>query len=110
MFALDLFNNDHERRLTEGAVDQLEQRRIDDLAMKMDDLVARAKKATTAEAKSALMKEFQKCKAKVINIEIYFAISFSVVLGRVSVPFIVRPKQLDQQKKKKRGLLIKTEL
>lgn len=46
-----------------------------------------------------------------INIEINFAISFSVVLGRVSVPFIVRPKQLDQQKKKKkRGLLIKTEL
>ena len=33
MFALDLFNTDHERRLAEGAVDQLEQRRIDDLAM-----------------------------------------------------------------------------
>ena len=64
MFALDLFNNDHERRLAEGAVDQLEQRRIDDLAMKMDDLVARAKTATTAEVKQALMKEFQKCKAE----------------------------------------------
>jgi hypothetical protein len=64
MFALDLFNNDHERRLAEGAVDQLEQRRIDDLAMRMDDLVARAKTAKTAEAKSALMKEFQKCKAE----------------------------------------------
>lgn len=64
MFALDLFNNDHERRLVEGAVDQLEQRRIDDLAMKMDDLVARAKTATTAEVKAALMKEFQKCKAE----------------------------------------------
>ena len=62
MFALDLFNNDHERRLTEGAVDTLEQRRIDDLAMKMDDLVARAKTATTPEAKAALVKEFQKCK------------------------------------------------
>lgn len=64
MFALDLFNTDHERRLTEGAVDQLEQRRIDDLAMKMDDLVSRAKQATTAEVKQALMKEFQKCKAE----------------------------------------------
>ena len=62
MFALDLFNNDHERHLTEGAVDQLEQRRIDDLAMKMDDLVARAKTATTPEVKAALVKEFQKCK------------------------------------------------
>ena len=62
MFALDLFNNDHERRLAEGAVDKLEQRRIDDLAMKMDDLVARAKKADTPEAKAALIKEFQKCK------------------------------------------------
>ena len=64
MFALDLFNTDHERRIAEGAVDQLEQRRIDDLAMKMDDLVARAKTATTAEVKAALMKEFQKCKAE----------------------------------------------
>ena len=62
MFALDLFNNDHERRLAEGAVDQLEQRRIDDLAMKMDDLVARAKKASTPEVRAALVKEFQKCK------------------------------------------------
>jgi hypothetical protein len=64
MFALDLFNNDHERRLAEGAVDRLEQRRIDDLAMKMDDLVARAKTATTPEAKAALVKEFQKRKAE----------------------------------------------
>jgi hypothetical protein len=64
MFALDLFNNDHERRLAEGAVDQLEQRRIDDLAMKMDSLVARAKQAKTPAAKQALIKEFQKCKAE----------------------------------------------
>jgi hypothetical protein len=64
MFALDLFNNDHERRLAEGAVDQLEQRRIDDLAMKMDDLVARAKQVNPPAAKAALMKEFQKCKAE----------------------------------------------
>lgn len=67
MFVLDLFNNDHERRLAEGAVDQLEQRRIDDLAMKMDDLVARAKNPAYKKnpaALAALMKEFQKCKAE----------------------------------------------
>lgn len=67
MFVLDLFNNDHERRLTEGAVDQLEQRRIDDLAMKMDELVARAKEPAYKKnpaALAALMKEFQKCKAE----------------------------------------------
>jgi hypothetical protein len=67
MFALDLFNNDHERRIAEGAVDQLEQRRIDDLAMKMDDLVARAKNPAYKKnpaALAALMKEFQKCKAE----------------------------------------------
>ena len=64
MFALDLFNTDHERRLAEGAVDRLEQRRIDDLAMKMDDLVARARTADTPAVKAALMKEFQKCKAE----------------------------------------------
>jgi hypothetical protein len=67
MFVLDLFNTDHERRIAEGAVDQLEQRRIDDLAMKMDDLVARAKNPAYKKnpaALAALMKEFQKCKAE----------------------------------------------
>ena len=88
MFALDLFNTDHERRLTEGAVDQLEQRRIDDLAMKMDDLVARAKKATTPEVKSALMKEFQKCKAERDN---YFKIKdecmgYGTLVGEAGLP------------------------
>jgi hypothetical protein len=64
MFALDLFNTDHERRLAEGAVDRADQRRIDDLTMKMDNLVTRAKKATTLEEKAALVREFQKCKAE----------------------------------------------
>jgi hypothetical protein len=65
MFALDLFNTDYERRLAEGAVDTLEQRRIDDLAMKMDDLVARAKEPAYKKnpaALAALMKEFTKLK------------------------------------------------
>ena len=80
MFALDLFNNDHERRLAEGAVDQLEQRRIDDLAMKMDDLVARAKTATTPEAKAALVREFQKCRAERDG---YFKIKEAGIPGNV---------------------------
>jgi len=88
MFALDLFNTDHERRLTEGAVDQLEQRRIDDLAIKMDDLVARAKQATTPEAKVALVKEFQKCKAERDN---YFKIKdecmgYGTLVGEADAP------------------------
>jgi HAMP domain-containing protein len=90
MFALDLFNTDHERRLAEGAVDQLEQRRIDDLAMKMDDLVARARKATTAEAKAALVKEFQKCKDERDN---YFKIKdecmgYGGLVGEAGLPDI----------------------
>lgn len=65
MLALDLFNTDYERRLMEGGVDTLEQRRIDDLAMKMDDLAARAKEPAyqaNPKALAALMKEFKKCK------------------------------------------------
>ena len=64
MQVFDLFNTDYERRLSEGAVDQLEQRRIDDLHMKMDDLVKRAKETKDPAHKAALVKEFQKCKAE----------------------------------------------
>jgi hypothetical protein len=62
MLSLDLFNTKYERELKEGAVDDLEYRRIDDLAMRMDDLVARARTAKTPEARAALVREFQKCK------------------------------------------------
>ena len=85
MFALDLFNTDHERRLTEGAVDTLEQRRIDDLAMKMDDLVARAKEPAYKKnpaALAALMKEFQKCKAERDS---YYKIKEAGIPGNVPV-------------------------
>ena len=64
MLSLDLFDSKYERELREGAVDNLEARRIDDLRNRMDDLVARAKSATTPEHKAALMKEFQKCKTE----------------------------------------------
>ena len=62
MQVFDLFNNDHERRLAEGAVDQLEQRRIDDLNMKMDELANRVKSTSDPEHKKSLLKAFLKCK------------------------------------------------
>jgi hypothetical protein len=54
MFALDLFNTDYERRLMEGGVDTLEQRRIDDLAAKMDELAARAQEPAYKKNPAAL--------------------------------------------------------
>jgi hypothetical protein len=62
MFALDLFNTRYERDLREGAVDDLEARRIDDLNAKMDDLLARARTAKTPEHKAGLKREFEKVK------------------------------------------------
>jgi len=67
MQVFDLFNTDYERRLAEGAVDRLEQRRIDDLNMKMDELAAMAKKARDSghpESASGLLKKFQELKAE----------------------------------------------
>jgi hypothetical protein len=64
MNLLDIFEG---REPYQQAIDKLEQRRIDHLAMKMDDLVARAKDPEYKKnpaALSALMKEFQKCKAE----------------------------------------------
>ena len=43
MFALDLFNTKYEKELKEGAVDSLEARRIDDLNMRMLELLDRSK-------------------------------------------------------------------
>jgi hypothetical protein len=62
MFALDLFNTRYERDLREGAVDDLEGRRIDDLNAKMDDLIARARTAKTPEHKAGLKREFDRVK------------------------------------------------
>jgi ribosome modulation factor len=62
MLTNDLFNTDHERRLAEGAVDKLEQRRIDDLAMKMDELANRVKSTTDKTHRESLLKAFLKCK------------------------------------------------
>ena len=43
MLSLDLFDSRYERDLREGAVDDLEARRIDDLNDRMQDLLARAR-------------------------------------------------------------------
>ena len=63
MFALDLFNTKYEKELSEGAVDNLQARRIDDLNMKMLDLLDRVKGANP-KMRDGLKREFQKVKAE----------------------------------------------
>jgi hypothetical protein len=65
MLSIDLFNSKYERKLREGAVDDLEARRIDDLNMKMLDLLDRAKESlykNNPEAMAGLKREYQKFK------------------------------------------------
>ena len=67
MFALDLFNTKYERELKEGAVDNLEARRIDNLNMQMLELLDRAKEPAYKKnpaALAGLKKQFQKIKAE----------------------------------------------
>ena len=67
MFALDLFNTKYEKELKEGAVDSLEARRIDDLNMRMLELLDRAKEPAykkNPDALAGLKKQFQKIKAE----------------------------------------------
>ncbi len=65
MLALDLFNTKYEQDLREGAVDDLEARRIDTLNDRMQDLLARAKEPAYKKnpgALAALKKQFQQVK------------------------------------------------
>jgi uncharacterized membrane protein len=48
----------------EGAIDDLEARRIEDLNAKMDDLTARAKDTSDPKFKEALRHEFARAKAE----------------------------------------------
>ena len=67
MFALDLFNTKYEKELKEGAVDSLEARRIDDLNMRMLELLDRAKEPAykkNPDALAGLKRQFQKIKAE----------------------------------------------
>jgi hypothetical protein len=65
MFALDLFNTKYEQDLREGAVDDLEARRIDTLNDRMQELLARAREPaykTNPAALASLKKQFQQIK------------------------------------------------
>jgi hypothetical protein len=60
----DMELGEGEREPYQQAIDQLTARRIDDLNMKLDDLVQRAKSEKNPEVKAALAKEFRKHKAE----------------------------------------------
>jgi hypothetical protein len=65
MLALDLFNTKYEQDLREGAVDDLEARRIDTLNDRMQDLLSRAREPAyqaNPGALAALKKQFQQVK------------------------------------------------
>jgi hypothetical protein len=67
MLSLDLFNTKYERELQEGAVDNLEARRIDDLNMRMLELLDRAKEPAYRKnpgALAGLKAQFQKIKSE----------------------------------------------
>ena len=67
MLSLDLFDSRYERQLREGAVDNLEARRIDDLNMRMLELLDRAKEPAYKKnpaALAGLKRQFQKIKAE----------------------------------------------
>jgi hypothetical protein len=67
MQVLDLFNTKYERQLQEGGVDNLEARRIDDLNMRMLELLDRAKEPAYKKnpaALAGLKKQFQKIKSE----------------------------------------------
>jgi hypothetical protein len=65
MLSLDLFNTKYERELREGAVDNLEARRIDILNDRMQELLSRAKESqykNNPAALAGLKKEYQRFK------------------------------------------------
>jgi len=64
MLSLDLFATKFERELHEGAVDDLEYRRMTDLREKMEMLMQAYKKADTDEVKNAIMKRYNEYKSE----------------------------------------------
>lgn len=63
MISLDLFDSKYEKGLHEGAVDKLEQHRIDVLNDRMQELLARARTAD-AGMKASLKQQYDKIKAE----------------------------------------------
>jgi hypothetical protein len=64
MLSIDLFATQFERELREGAVDDLEYRRMNDLREKMEMLMQAYKKADTDEVKNAIMKRYNEYKSE----------------------------------------------
>jgi len=64
MLSLDLFATKFEKELREGAVDDLEYRRMNDLREKMEMLMQAYKKADTDEVKAAIMKRYNEYKSE----------------------------------------------
>jgi hypothetical protein len=64
MLSIDLFATQFERELREGAVDDLEYRRMTDLREKMEMLMQAYKKADTDEVRQAIMKRYNEYKAE----------------------------------------------
>lgn len=62
MLSLDLFASKFERELREGAVDDLEYRRMNDLRDKMEYLMQAYKKANTDEQRRAIMQRYNEYK------------------------------------------------
>ena len=63
MLSIDLFDSKYERRLHEGAVDDLEQHRIDVLNDRMQELLARARTAAP-DQKASLKQQYEKIKSE----------------------------------------------
>ena len=64
MLSLDLFDSKYERELREGAVDDLEYRRMNDLREKMEILMQAYKKADTDEMRQAIMARYNEYKTE----------------------------------------------
>ena len=100
MFALDLFNTKYEQELAEGAVDNLEARRIDILNDRMDDLIRRASVPNNKEAREALMHEYNKVKAerdsyyKVNTSKTTNEMGYGSVVGEQGLPGNLPPEQI----------------
>lgn len=62
MLSLDLFSTKFEKELREGAVDDLEYRRMNDLRDKMEMLMKAYKQADTDEMRSAIMQRYNQYK------------------------------------------------
>ncbi len=64
MLSIDLFDSKYERELREGAVDDLEYRRMNDLREKMEYLMQAYRQADTDEVRNAIMARYNEYKTE----------------------------------------------